>query len=44
VLFITGYDANAVLDDDPLPQGMRVLTKPFDLEKLVDQVNILLRD
>ncbi|KNX78162.1 chemotaxis protein CheY [Pseudomonas sp. 250J] len=44
VLFITGYDANAVLEDGPLPQGMRVLTKPFDLEKLVDQVDLLLRD
>lgn len=44
VLFITGYDANAVLEDGPLPQRTRVLTKPFDLEKLVDQVDLLLRE
>ncbi|MDH1633490.1 hybrid sensor histidine kinase/response regulator [Pseudomonas mosselii] len=42
VLFITGYDANAVLEDGPLPADSRVLTKPFDLERLADQVELLL--
>lgn len=42
VLFITGYDANAVLSDHPLPPGARVLTKPFALEALTEQVEHML--
>ncbi|MDW9406569.1 response regulator, partial [Pseudomonas soli] len=42
VLFITGYDANAVLNERPMPSGARVLTKPFTLEALVEQVEQLL--
>ncbi|MDZ3991563.1 Response regulator receiver protein CpdR [Pseudomonas sp. Teo4] len=42
VLFITGYDESAALSDGQLLQGTRVLTKPFALEALADQVRLLL--
>ncbi|PZW81477.1 PAS domain-containing protein [Pseudomonas sp. 2848] len=42
VLFITGYDAKAVLHERPLPPGTCVLTKPFTLDALVEQVEQLL--
>ncbi|QXI36301.1 hybrid sensor histidine kinase/response regulator [Pseudomonas xantholysinigenes] len=42
VLFITGYDAQATLNGRPLPAQARVLTKPFTLEALVEQVAQLL--
>jgi DNA-binding response OmpR family regulator len=44
VLFITGYDESAAHSDGQLPAGMRVLTKPFALEALVEKVGEMLRD
>ncbi|MFJ4346560.1 ATP-binding protein [Pseudomonas sp. NPDC089401] len=41
-LFITGYAVNAAIGQGPLPQGMRVLTKPFALDALVGQVREML--
>ncbi len=42
VLFITGYDESAALSEGQLLQGTRVLTKPFELGALADQVRQLL--
>ncbi|MFK0092228.1 PAS domain-containing protein [Pseudomonas sp. NPDC090592] len=42
VLFITGYDESAALSDGQLLQGTVVLTKPFELEVLAEQVRTLL--
>ncbi|MDH0303382.1 MULTISPECIES: PAS domain-containing protein [unclassified Pseudomonas] len=42
ILFITGYDPSVVLSDNPLPAGARILTKPFPLEALIEQVDQLL--
>ncbi|MFJ4348974.1 PAS domain-containing protein [Pseudomonas sp. NPDC089401] len=44
VLFITGYDESAALSDGQLLQGTRVLTKPFELEALAENVRRLLDD
>ncbi|MFJ4064622.1 PAS domain-containing protein [Pseudomonas sp. NPDC089996] len=44
VLFITGYDESAALSDGQLLQGTRVLTKPFELQTLAEQVSQLLED
>ena len=41
VLFITGYAGDA-LDDARLPSGMEVLRKPFDVDKLIAQVRVML--
>ena len=38
VLFITGYAENAVIGRGRLDSGMFVLTKPFQMEMLVDRV------
>ncbi|MGE8059680.1 PAS domain-containing protein [Pseudomonas sp. NPDC089547] len=42
VLFITGYDESAALNDGQLLQGTMVLTKPFELEVLAEWVRTLL--
>jgi PAS domain S-box-containing protein len=38
VLFITGYAENAVMGNGNLGPGMRVLTKPFDLDVLTRRI------
>jgi CheY-like chemotaxis protein len=43
VLFITGY-AGGALDESPLPPGMEVLRKPFDIETLVSRASRLLKE
>ena len=42
VLFITGYAESAVLNQDHLASGMRVITKPFTLEALASSVKELI--
>ncbi|WP_236236112.1 PAS domain-containing protein [Pseudomonas faucium] len=42
VLFITGYDESAALNDGQLLQGTSVLTKPFELQALAERVQQLL--
>lgn len=42
VLFITGYDETAALNDGQLLQGTSVLTKPFELQDLAERVQQLL--
>ena len=42
VLFITGFAAVAIRARDQRPQGSRVLSKPFHLRELVDQVEGIL--
>jgi len=42
VLFVTGYDESAALANGNLETDMRVLTKPFSLEALAEQVGQLL--
>jgi CheY-like chemotaxis protein len=41
VLLITGYAENAVLNDAHLVPGMQVVTKPFAMETLARQVQLL---
>jgi CheY-like chemotaxis protein len=38
VLFLTGYAESAAVGNGRMEQGMEVMTKPFDLEKLVAKV------
>lgn len=40
-LFVTGYAENAITGNGFLEHGMEVITKPFDLEALVDKVRSL---
>ena len=42
VLFITGYDESAALNDGRLGAGMSVMTKPFALADLVERVGSML--
>ena len=42
VLFVTGYDESTALGQGDLDTDMRVLTKPFTLEALAEQVGQLL--
>ena len=42
VLFITGYAENAALGNGLLEKGMRVVTKPFDMEDLARKVRDLI--
>lgn len=42
VLFITGYAENAVLNHGHLARGMQVLTKPFQMEALIERVSDLI--
>lgn len=42
VMFITGFAAVAMNNKDAEPAGARVLSKPFHLKELVDQVDDLL--
>ncbi|CAI8725797.1 PAS domain-containing protein [Pseudomonas soli] len=44
VLFVTGYDETAALGDGGLETGMSVLTKPFSLQQLAEQVDCLLQE
>ena len=44
VLFITGYAANAVLDQGHFVDGLQVLTKPFVVASLLDRVRGLTTD
>ena len=39
ILFVTGYAENAVMNADPLGEGMRLLTKPFSVEALTRRVH-----
>jgi PAS domain S-box-containing protein len=42
VLFITGYAESAAIGRNQLPQGMRVLAKPFSMEVLAARISELL--
>jgi FixJ family two-component response regulator len=42
VLFITGYAENAVAGSGHLAPGMQVITKPFAMETLGDQIKNLI--
>jgi len=42
ILFITGYADKAAVGNGLLPQGMAVITKPFELETLVGKVRQML--
>jgi two-component system cell cycle response regulator CpdR len=42
VMFITGFAAVAMGQKSPQQQNARVLSKPFHLKELVDQVDLLL--
>jgi CheY-like chemotaxis protein len=42
VLFITGYAQNAADGDGSLGRGMKVLTKPFDIDTLASKVSNML--
>ncbi len=42
VMFITGFAAVALKARDKAPQGARVLSKPFHLRDLVEQVDVML--
>jgi PAS domain S-box-containing protein len=42
VLFISGYDENAVLGHGALEPGMHVMTKPFAIEALARRINELI--
>jgi PAS domain S-box-containing protein len=41
VLFITGYAESSVLGEEPLGDGMAVLSKPFTIEALGDRVEAM---
>jgi len=41
VLFMSGYSRDAVADDEALPSGARLLTKPFRRAELLQQVQSL---
>ncbi|RZL97229.1 MAG: hybrid sensor histidine kinase/response regulator [Variovorax sp.] len=43
VLFVTGYAETAALSHGHLPEGMQVLTKPFELRALDERVQALVR-
>jgi len=43
IMFITGFTAMAAGDGNPAMQNTRVLSKPFHLNELVEQVNALLK-
>jgi len=42
VLFVTGYADNAALSYGHLPQGMQILTKPFELHAFGQRVRGLI--
>ena len=42
VMFITGFAAVALIPDSKAPKDAKVLSKPFHLRELVDEVNKLL--
>ena len=43
VLFITGYAANAAMDQGRLDDGMAVLVKPFAMDDLAAKVGQMIR-
>ncbi len=42
VMFITGFAAVALKNREQAPKGARVLSKPFHLRELVDQIDVML--
>ena len=42
IMFITGFAAVALSGDNPAPQNAKVLSKPFHLRDLVDEVDRLM--
>jgi CheY-like chemotaxis protein len=42
ILFVTGYAHAGGVDDDPLAEGMQVITKPFAIEALEKRVRDML--
>jgi CheY-like chemotaxis protein len=44
VLFVTGYAHGGGLDEDPLGDGMQVITKPFAIEALEKRVRDMLAE
>ena len=43
VLFITGYEENAVIDQGHLGPGMHVMTKPFAMEALGSKIGEMIQ-
>lgn len=41
-MFITGFAAVALKARDETPRGTRVLSKPFHLRELVEQIDVML--
>ena len=44
VLFITGYAENAAISNGQLEPGMRILTKPFAMDKLTSKIKDIITD
>lgn len=42
VLFITGYAENAAVGNGPLENGMFIMSKPFEMDKLADRIRQIL--
>ena len=42
MLFITGFDENAVLGSGQLAPGVQVMTKPFSMEALATRIKELI--
>jgi CheY-like chemotaxis protein len=42
ILFITGYAESAAIDEGFLQPGMEMITKPFDLDHLVQRIRAMM--